>query len=191
MVTWLDIDADDAPRVALIDVTLEGLDRGGAEERARELGAAVGAGAVSRSYCHPYALVAWHTGPVGVDIERIVACDEQFARSICTPTEHGRTPWANDREIVSLWSGKEALAKALGDAVALRPAAARVAGELDGTQLRRVADRQRACAGRLLRVGVLAHRLKASRTRITHLDSPWLYAADCVLVVRVMAASCP
>ena len=116
MVTWLDIDADDAPRVALIDVTLEGLDQAALRRRARELGAAVGAGAVSRSYCHPYALVASHTGPVGVDIERIVACDERFARSICTPTEMARTPWANDREIVSLWSGKEALAKALGDA---------------------------------------------------------------------------
>ena len=29
MVTWLDIDAIDAPRVALIDVTLEGLDEAG------------------------------------------------------------------------------------------------------------------------------------------------------------------
>ncbi|HEY1520819.1 MAG TPA: 4'-phosphopantetheinyl transferase superfamily protein [Solirubrobacteraceae bacterium] len=121
MVTWLDIDTDDAPRVALIDATLEEHDEAALRRRARELGAAVGAGAVSRSYCHPYALVASHTGPIGVDIERIVACDERFARSICTPTEMARTPWASDREIVSLWSGKEALAKALGDAVLYDP----------------------------------------------------------------------
>ncbi len=121
MVTWLDIDTDDAPRVALIDATLEGLDEAALRTRARKLGEAVGAGEVSRSYCHPYALVGWHTGPIGVDIERIVACDEQFARSICTPTEMAQTPWASDREIVSLWSGKEALAKALGDAVLYDP----------------------------------------------------------------------
>ena len=80
MVTWLDIDTDDAPRVALIDATLEGLDEAALRTRARKLGEAVGAGAVSRSYCHPYALVGWHTGPIGVDIERVVACDEQFAQ---------------------------------------------------------------------------------------------------------------
>lgn len=121
MLTWLDIDTDDAPRVALIDATLEGLGEAALRTRARKLGEAVGAGAVSRSYCHPYALVGWHSGPIGVDIERIVGCDERFARSICTPTEMARTPWASDREIVSLWSGKEALAKALGDAVLYDP----------------------------------------------------------------------
>jgi hypothetical protein len=72
----------------------------------------------SRSYCPPYALVAWHDGPVGVDIERVVECDARFAASITTPDE--RVP-ESDAEIISLWSGKEALAKALGDAVEYDP----------------------------------------------------------------------
>jgi hypothetical protein len=80
--------------------------------RARSLGGD------SRSYCPPFALVAWHDGPVGVDIERIVDCDARFAESITTPDE--RVP-DTDREIISLWSGKEALAKALGDAVDYDP----------------------------------------------------------------------
>jgi len=80
--------------------------------RARSLGGD------SRSYCAPYALVAWHDGPVGVDIERVVGCDARFAESITTPDE--RVPHT-DREIISLWSGKEALAKALGDAVDYDP----------------------------------------------------------------------
>jgi phosphopantetheinyl transferase len=75
-------------------------------------------GGDSRSYCPPYALVAWHDGPVGVDIERVVGCDARFAESITTPDE--RVP-DSDREIISLWSGKEALAKALGDAVDYDP----------------------------------------------------------------------
>ena len=79
------------------------------------------AGGVSRSYCFPYALVAWHGDRVGVDIERIAACDERFARSICTPAEAESAPGRSDQEIVSLWSGKEALAKALGDALRYDP----------------------------------------------------------------------
>jgi phosphopantetheinyl transferase len=115
------VDADDVPQVALIDAALEGLDETALRTRARDLGAAAGAGAVSRSYCHPYVLVGWHDGPIGVDIERVVVCDERFAASICTPTEIARTPWVRDREIVSLWSSKEALSEALGDALDYDP----------------------------------------------------------------------
>jgi phosphopantetheinyl transferase len=121
MVTWLDIDTDGAPRVALIDATAEGLDEKALRTRARKLGEAVGAGAVSRSNCHPYALIGWHTAPLGVDIERVVACDEQFGWSICTPTEIVRASRATDRELISLWSSKEALSKALGDALGYDP----------------------------------------------------------------------
>jgi phosphopantetheinyl transferase len=96
------------PRVAL----LEGETLAELKTHARALGAA------SRSYSHLYALVAWHDGPVGVDIERVVSCDARFAESITTPAE--RVP-RTDREIISLWSGKEALAKALGDAVDYDP----------------------------------------------------------------------
>ena len=77
---------------------------------------------MSRSYCHPYALVGWHTEPVGVDIERFVACPEKFAQSISTPAEY--TPAGDGRPIassISLWSSKEALAKALGDAADYDP----------------------------------------------------------------------
>ena len=121
MVTWLDIEADGAPRVALIDATREGLDEAALRTRARELGAAVGAGAVSRSYCHPYALVGWHTGPIGVDIERVVACPAGFSQAISTPAEEDSGRWTTDRDLISLWSSKEALCKGLGDALDYDP----------------------------------------------------------------------
>lgn len=121
MISLIDIDAANAPLIALIDESTGGLDEATLKARVRTLGKAMGAGTVSRSYCHPYALIGWHTGPVGVDIERVVRCDERFARSICTPREEARSPWGTDREIVSLWSSKEALAKALGDALCYDP----------------------------------------------------------------------
>jgi hypothetical protein len=122
MITLLDIDVANAPVVALVDVSAQGLDEAALKARARALGRAMGGGTVSRSYCHPYALIGWHTGPVGVDIERVVACDEQFARSIRTVEEEVLAPpQGSDREIVSLWSSKEALAKALGDALDYDP----------------------------------------------------------------------
>jgi hypothetical protein len=121
MVTWLAIDTDGAPQVALIDATLEGLDEAALRKRARDLGAAMGAGAVSRSYCHPYALVGWHTEPIGVDVERVVTCPAEFAPSISTPAEQAAARWTTDHDIVSAWSSKEALAKALGDALHYDP----------------------------------------------------------------------
>lgn len=121
MVTWLDIDMDDEPKVALIDATREGLDEAALRTRARALGEAVGAGTVSRSYCHPYALVGWHSGPIGVDIERMCECPEEFSRAICTPAEQASGRWVTDRDLVSLWSSKEALSKALGDALDYDP----------------------------------------------------------------------
>ena len=121
MVTWLDIDMDDAPQLALIDATREGLDEAALRTRARELGEAVGAGTVSRSYCHRYALLGWHSGPIGVDIERMCQCPEEFAQAICTPAEQASGRWATDRDLVSLWSSKEALSKALGDALDYDP----------------------------------------------------------------------
>jgi len=96
------------PRVQM----LEGSSLTELRTRARALGGA------SRSYCPPFALVAFYDGPVGVDIERVVECDARFADSITAPAEPACT---TDREIISRWSGKEALAKALGDAVAYDP----------------------------------------------------------------------
>lgn len=67
--------------------------------------------------------MATHTEAVGVDIERVSACDEAFARSICTPAESFQlAPGADrDRHYTSLWSSKEALAKGLGNALAYDP----------------------------------------------------------------------
>jgi len=133
MITLLDIPRAGAPVVALIDASVEGLDETALKQRARTLGEAVGPGMVSRSYCHPYALVGWHTGPIGVDIERVVRCDERFARSVRTPDEDGLASGGTDREVVSLWSSKEALAKALGDALHYDPRRlASPAGWVDG-----------------------------------------------------------
>ena len=77
----------------------------------------------SRSYCGSLALIAWHAGPLGVDLERVQATDASFTESICTPAE---LALFGDRLgdpdfAIALWSGKEALAKALGDAVAYDP----------------------------------------------------------------------
>lgn len=119
MITLLDI--TNAPVIALIDGSTEGLDEAALKQRARALGTSMGPGTVSRSYCHPYAVVGWHTGPIGVDIERVTRCDQRFARSISTPSEQPLGPRATDREIVSRWSSKEALAKALGDALHYDP----------------------------------------------------------------------
>ncbi|HUA50495.1 MAG TPA: 4'-phosphopantetheinyl transferase superfamily protein [Solirubrobacteraceae bacterium] len=121
MAAWLEIDTHDAPRVALIDATLEGLDEAELRTRARTFGAAVGAGNVSRSYCHPYALIGWHSGPIGVDIERVVACPEEFSQATATPAEQASGRWRTDEELISLWSSKEALSKALGDALDYDP----------------------------------------------------------------------
>jgi phosphopantetheinyl transferase len=78
---------------------------------------------LTRSYRYPYALVASHTGPVGIDIERIEPCDPGFAQSICTPDETVQWEALQDPHAYysSMWSSKEALAKALGDAVSYDP----------------------------------------------------------------------
>lgn len=81
-------------------------------------------GFVSRSYCYPWALVARHDAAVGVDIERRDAVgdrDVAFAEATCTPTELDRLRWGAWTSLVDLWSGKEALTKALGDALRYDP----------------------------------------------------------------------
>jgi phosphopantetheinyl transferase len=80
---------------------------------------------VSRSYRSPLAIVAWHDSPVGVDIERVEPLGREFARSICTPAELEDEKLAeslgDDTIVASMWSGKEAVAKALGDPVDYDP----------------------------------------------------------------------
>ena len=111
----------EAPELVLLDAAQGEVDETGLGRLAREWAPASTAPHASRSYSFPYALIGWHEDRIGVDIERIVACDERFGRSICTPAEAERAPWRSDRQIISLWCSKEALAKALGDALRYDP----------------------------------------------------------------------
>jgi phosphopantetheinyl transferase len=107
------------PHVVLLDARRRGLADAAALRDWARATAPPGARNVSRSYSFPYALVAWHDGPVGVDIGRVAPCDTAFADSIRTPAERAAdvpVGEARDRVVTSLWCSKEALAKALGDA---------------------------------------------------------------------------
>ena len=124
----------DAPEVRLLDARLAGLPVDVLRTWARSQRTPDSETFVTRSYCYPYALVAWHTLPVGIDIERVEWRSTSFADSISTPSERARShpassyvgtferrasdegsPRDRDRYATSLWSSKEALAKALGD----------------------------------------------------------------------------
>jgi hypothetical protein len=112
------------PAVLLVDARTLGLpDLSALREHARSLSRASDAPFTSRSYCFPFALLAAHASQVGVDIERVSPCDEAFADSIRTPAERaeGWTQADPDRFFTSLWSSKEALSKALGNALAYDP----------------------------------------------------------------------
>ena len=106
----------------LLDSRERGLDEPGLRSWARSAGISA-AQHVSRSYRYPFALVACYSQPVGVDIERLEAGDPEFTASICTPQElralHDRL--AQDGLSSSLWCSKEALSKALGDALRYDP----------------------------------------------------------------------
>ncbi len=111
-----------APSTWLLDASGTGLDEKGLRGRSRELARASGAAFTSRSYRFPYALVACHTASVGVDIERIEPLEPEFLASISTPEEIRTHPSVPDcGYAASLWSSKEALAKALGNAVDYDP----------------------------------------------------------------------
>jgi hypothetical protein len=113
----------DRPEYELIDARDHGVDARGLRALARDRGAATEAAYSSRSYRDPLALIAWFDRPVGADIERIEPHDRAFAESICTPQE--RRDLADRLEdpetVTALWSSKEALAKALGDALDYDP----------------------------------------------------------------------
>jgi hypothetical protein len=77
----------------------------------------------SKSYRNPLSLIGAHDDVVGVDIERVETYDKTFAESICMPEE-----WVSEatrprtgRQVADVWSSKEALAKALGDALDYDP----------------------------------------------------------------------
>ncbi|MCW3049766.1 MAG: hypothetical protein JWO74_4050 [Solirubrobacterales bacterium] len=142
-----------APVVRLLDARRTGLDERGLRAWARAVSSCLGPPRATRSYRFPYALVAASDGPVGVDLERVEPVDRAFAVSIATPDERGAldageagddiAAWA-----IALWSAKEALAKALGDAVAYDPR--RLPSPLRWPNLR-------AGAWRAARVAVPAH----------------------------------
>jgi hypothetical protein len=113
-----------APTVQLIDArTADVPDEADLRALARKVCAEVAGPFTSRSYRFPFALLATHTAAVGVDIERVEPCDAAFADSIRTPAERsaGSPHEDHDRYFTSLWSSKEALSKALGDALAYDP----------------------------------------------------------------------
>jgi len=111
------------PELRLLDARPAGLDEPGLNAWARALTANAPGRHCSRSYRYPSALVAWHREPVGVDIERIEPFDEAFLESIRTPSERRIAPSGGDPDqyVTSLWCSKEALAKALGDALRYDP----------------------------------------------------------------------
>lgn len=113
------------PLLRLLDARAAGAgDEATLRELARAASAEAGAPFTSRSYSFPFALIAAHGAAVGVDIERVGPCDATFADSIRTPTELSSAAPSQedgDRYFTSLWSSKEALSKALGDALAYDP----------------------------------------------------------------------
>jgi 4'-phosphopantetheinyl transferase superfamily len=112
-----------APAVWLLDARSTRLDARGLRARARAATPGSTSPYGARSYRYPYALVAWHSEPVGVDIERIAPCNDAFAESICTPSERADPARLvePDTYLTSLWCSKEALSKALGDAIRYDP----------------------------------------------------------------------
>ncbi len=111
------------PEVRLLDARRAGLDEAGLLAWARAQTTAARAAFVTRSYRYPYAALAWHSDPVGIDLERVERCDAAFAESICTPAEWAEAGQTADSDgyVTALWSSKEALAKALGDAIRYDP----------------------------------------------------------------------
>ncbi|MGO9955802.1 MAG: 4'-phosphopantetheinyl transferase family protein [Solirubrobacteraceae bacterium] len=111
------------PEVWLLDAAPAGLDQPGLRAWARAQAAPAGGSYSSRSYRFPYALVARHHQPVGVDIERVQPSDRAFLASISTPLELAEALDNTDLDeyVASLWCSKEALAKALGDALRYDP----------------------------------------------------------------------
>jgi hypothetical protein len=112
-----------APTVRVLDARNREWDERRLRAEARALTARTGAPFSSRSYRYPYALATWHNREVGVDLEVVDAANAALSDVICTETERRLLAHAQDGALdrSSLWSGKEALAKALGDALLYDP----------------------------------------------------------------------
>lgn len=102
-----------APVVHLLDATGWTCEESDLRTAARSLSAFPPRGHTSRSYAFPLALVALHPQPVGLDIEPVTAWGSAQKASILSIAEGHRHRVLDDRRATSLWSSKEALAKAL------------------------------------------------------------------------------
>lgn len=118
----LTVDSGGGPRVELLDASRARLDPEGLRDWARTRAAAgCGGEHVARAYRYPLALVGWHTDRLGLDVERVDPYDQPFAESICTPWERSVLLPVCAEGLASLWCSKEALSKALGDAIGYDP----------------------------------------------------------------------
>jgi hypothetical protein len=110
------------PTVHLLEADGAEPDEATLRESARRVVAAGTAAHSARSYRYPFALVAWHEHAVGVDIERVEPLDDAFLESIVGRDERLHLAALTEPvDISSLWCSKEALAKALGDALSYDP----------------------------------------------------------------------
>lgn len=110
------------PVVLLLNGEQAALDERGLKAWARQQAAPPRASHTSRSYRYPYALVAWHTEPVGIDIEHVGRFRPEFLDAICTHEERP-LPLPEDVEayLASLYSSKAALSKAEGNPLRYDP----------------------------------------------------------------------
>lgn len=109
----LDVPIPGAPVVHLLDATGWTSEERELRAVARSITASAPPRYSSRSYAFPLALVALHAEPVGVDIELVASWGPARTASILTVTERQRRSPLDDRRATSVWSSKEALAKAL------------------------------------------------------------------------------
>lgn len=117
----LDITIPGAPVVHLLDATGWISEESDLRAAARSLSVSPPQRHASRSYAFPLALVALHPQPVGVDIEPVTAWGSAQKTSILSITERHRDPVMDDRGATSVWSSKEALAKALDTPIRYDP----------------------------------------------------------------------
>jgi 4'-phosphopantetheinyl transferase superfamily len=120
-VETIDLVVAGAPELYLLDARILGTDPAGLRQAARQFCGRLEPASVSRSYCHPLALVAGADRPLGVDIEQVSSWRPSQVRGLLTPEELEGGPLDDPFWATSLWSSKEALAKGLGDALDYDP----------------------------------------------------------------------
>ena len=147
-----------APDVVVFDALEARLDEPGLRDPGANVSSERRPAHTSRSYRYPYALVASHSEPVGVDIERIEAFHQAFLESILTPSERraGSSGADPDRFVATLWSSRRHSLDGARRRRPLRPAMARLANVLAQRPLRSLAGRVTTGASRPCRSALLA-----------------------------------